>query len=467
MNQHTHGSGENLQASEADPHLHRASIKLRRRSLLGGAAALAAGLGVSACSPGSSGRPGQQAAPEGDGGAGKYDGPEVELAFWHGLTGGDGPIMKQLADEFTKANPKITIKQQPIVWEQYYEKLPAATSQGKGPDIAIMHADRVATNAARQVIQPLTDVNEALGLGEGDYAELAWRAGQFQDKEWSVPLDIHCGGLYYNKTTMEKAGLDPDSPPTNLDEFMAALDAAKSKNIQGMWVSTGSAANGPLGQTLVYQFGGSMVSEDGTKVEFGSPQAVEAIEWIKSLVDDGYSPAKAAGDGDVVSFQNDKSLFMFNGSWMVTPLNEVKKLKWDATVVPNIGGTPAVWAGSHQLVLPNNRGANDEDKAQASRVFLNWLSKNSLGWADAGQVPARNDVREDPGFADKGQVVEFAKQLDYIRFTPPVPGISDAFVDWAPAVSLAMLGKKDTATALGEAAEKGQRILEQNKEKYG
>ena len=435
-----------------------------RRSLLGGAVAAGFGL-VAACGPGSSGRPGQ-AAPKGDGGSEGYSGPAVELAFWHGLTGGDGPIMKELTARFSKEFPKITIKQQAIAWEQYYEKLPAAVSQGKGPDIAIMHIDRVPTNAARRVIQPLDDVNDALGLGEGDYVPIAWQAGQYDGQHWSVPLDIHCAGLYYNKKTMEKVGLDPENPPTDEDEYLSALDAAKSKGVQGMWVSALSAP-GLLCQTLLYQFGGQMVAKDGSALEFASDAGIKAVEWLKMLIKEGYSPPKAAADGDVVSFQNDKSLFMFNGSWMVTPLNDVKKLEWGAAVVPNIGGTDAVWSGSHQMVLPDNRGGADKNRSDAGRVFLNWLSKHSLDWADAGQVPARNDVREDPKFADKGPVVEFAKQLDYINFTPPIPGITDCLVDWAPAVSAAMLGQKDTATALGEAQEKGNKILQQNKEKYG
>ncbi|SDR84052.1 ABC transporter substrate-binding protein [Microlunatus soli] len=437
-----------------------------RRTLLGGTLAAGLGLTAAACSPGSAGRPGQQTAPkEGDGGAQGYDGPAVELAFWHGLTGGDGPIMKQLTDRFTEEFPKITIKQQAIAWDQYYEKLPAAVSQGKGPDIAIMHIDRVATNAARQVIQPLDDVNKALGLGEGDYVPIAWRGGQYDNKHWSVPLDVHCAGLYYNTKTMEKVGLDPEQPPTTADEYLNALDKAKSKGIQGMWVSALSAS-GLLAQTLVYQFGGRMVADDGSAVEFASDAGVQAVDWLKMLIKEGYSPAKAAADGDVVSFQNDKSLFMFNGSWMVTPLNDVKKLEWDATVVPNIGGTQAVWSGSHQMVLPANKGG-DENKSEAGRVFLNWLSKHSLDWADAGQVPARNDVRENAKFADKGPVVDFAKQLDYIHFTPPVPGITDCLVDWAPAVNAAMLGKKETKAALEAAQAKGNKILEQNKKKYG
>ncbi len=448
----------------AHPVTHPQLGSLSRRGLLGGALGAAATLGLSACGAGSSGRPGQQQSVSGDGGKSGYDGPDVTLAYWHGLTGGDGPIMKKLTDAFTKEHPTIKITTTPIAWAQYYEKLPAAVSQGKGPDVAIMHADTLATNAARQVVQPLDDVAKALGLAEADFAPIAWRAGQYKDQRYSIPLDIHPAGLYYNKTVMEKVGLDPEKPPTTGDELLTMLDTAKSKGVQGMWVSAISA-NGLLAQTILYQYGGRMVADDGSSLEFASDAAVSAINWLKDLIKNGYSPDKAAGDGDYVSFNNDKAMFMFNGPWMVTPLNGNKKLKWGAAPVPNIGGTQATWAGSHQFVLPRQTKV-DENKSKASRVFLNWMSQQSLGWADAGMVPARNDVRATDEFAQKGPVTEFAKELDYIKFVPPIPGVADTLVEWAPAVNLAMLGKKDTKTALTEAQEKGNKILAQNQKKY-
>lgn len=437
-----------------------------RRGLLGGALGVAATVGLTACGPGSSGTPGgNQPSVAGAGGAEKYDGPEVTLAYWNGLTGGDGPVMKKLTDDFMKENPKIKIKTTTIAWDEYYQKLPAAVSNGKGPDVGIMHVDTLATNAARKVIDPVDDVAQALDLKQEDFIDVVWKAGVYDGKRYGIPLDIHPAGLYYNKTVLEKVGADPEKAPTNLDEYMTILDQCKSKGIQGMWVSALSAM-GLLAQTLVYQYGGSMIHENGGSVGFGDEPSIKAISWLKSLIDDGYSPKNAAGDGDYVSFSNDKGAFMFNGPWMVTPLNENKKLKWGCAPVPQIGDQQATWAGSHNFVLPRQQSP-DENKAQAARTFINWLSQHSLNWADAGMVPARRSVREDSGFQEKTSVLEFAKQIDYAHFTPPIPGIADTMPEWDKAVSNGMLGKQDIAAALKEAATKGNKILESNKKKYG
>ena len=115
-------------------------------------------------------RPGNQA-PAGDGGAAGYDGPAVTLTFWNGFTGGDGPIMKKLVQQFSTEHENIKVTMNTLQWADYYAKLPSAVTAGKGPDIAIMHVDSVATNAARRVIQPLDDVASALKLTEADFAD--------------------------------------------------------------------------------------------------------------------------------------------------------------------------------------------------------------------------------------------------------------------------------------------------------
>jgi len=439
--------------------------RLSRRGLLGGALGTAVGVGLAGCGAGSAGKPGQ-AAPSvaGGGGAQAYDGPNVQLAFWNGLTGGDGPVMRKIIDQFNAAHPNIKVSMTAIAWAEYFQKLPATVSNGKAPEIGLMHADDLATNAARQVIQPLDDVAAALKLTEADFAQLPWQGGLYKGKRYGIALDIHPAGLFYNKTVMAKVGADPTKPPTTGDELLAVLDQCKSKGIQGMWTSALSVG-GLEAQTLVYQYGGKMVNDDGMTVAFADDPAVKAITWFKSLIDHGYSPKNAAADGNYVSFTNDKSAFMINGPWNTTPLNALKKLQWGAAPVPKIGTVQATWAGSHQFVLPRQLHP-DQNKAIASRVFVNWISQQSLGWADAGMVPARTSVRDSAEFKTKGAVNEFAKEINYIRFVPPIAGVNDVLPEWTIAVSDAMLGKKDVATALGEAAQRANKILAANAKKY-
>ncbi len=442
------------------------SSTISRRGLLAGALGTAAAIGLAGCSPGSAGTPGAQQSVAGGGGSEKYEGPNVELAFWNGLTGGDGPIMRKIITAFNAEHPNIKVTMTAIAWAEYFQKLPATVSNGKAPNIGLMHNNDLATNAARRVIDPLDDVATALKLTEADFAAIAWQGGLYQNKRYGIPLDIHPTGLYYNKTVMEKGGLDPEKPPTTGDELMTALETCKSKDITGMWVSPLNMHDAVYTASPIYQWGGKMVNDDGLTVGFAEDPAVKSLTWFKNIIDQGFSPKNTSAYSDFVAFSNDKTAFFFGGPWNTTPLAAIKKLKWAAAPFPLIGDTNAAWAGSHQFVLPRQINP-DENKEIASRVFINWISQQSIGWADAGMVPARNSVRESEEFKKLGAVTEFAKQVDYIHFVPPIPGVSDVDPVFQTACSNAMLGKQPIDQALSEAAERANKILAANAKKYG
>lgn len=437
-----------------------------RRTFLGLAGGTAVGVGLSACSPGSASVPGSNASPTGAGGAEGYTGPEVTLNFWNGFTGGDGPIMKKLVQQFTTEHENIKISMNTMQWADYYAKLPSAVSAGKGPEIAIMHVDSVATNAARRVIQPLDDVATALNLTEADFAPVPWKAGIFNNQRYAIPLDVHPLGFFYNKTVMEKGGLDPEKPPTNADEYATALDALKSKGIEGHWATPFPFTGSMTVQSLLWQFGGELFAPDASTVTWADEPGVKALTWFSDLVKNSHSPGKIAQDADIVALQNGKNAFNWNGIWTLNTLTEQSKLQWGVAPLPNIGGKPAAWAGSHQFVLPTLK-TPDENKSTAARVFLNWISQQSLEWAKAGQVPARNSVRDSSEFAALTGQAALAAQINDLHFPPTVPGISDAFAEWEKALNESVLGAKTPQAALSDAAGRADKILAANKQKYG
>jgi multiple sugar transport system substrate-binding protein len=438
---------------------------LTRRGFLATSLGAAATVGLSACGGGSSNVPGQNPAPAGQGGAEGYDGPAVALNFWNGFTGGDGKVMKKLVDKFNSEHDNIKVTMNTQQWADYYAKLPSAVSAGKGPEIAIMHVDSVATNAARRVIQPLDDVATALKLSEADFAPVPWKAGLYKGQRFSIPLDVHPLGFFYNKSVMEKAGLDPEKPPTNAEEYATALDTLKGKGVQGHWATPFPFTGSLTTQALVWQFGGNLFNEDASQVLWAEEPAVKAMTWFTDLVKNGHSPSKIAQDADIIAFQNGKTAFNWNGIWTINTLKEKKSLEWGVAALPNIGGTPAAWAGSHQFVLPTLK-TPDANKSTAARVFLNWISQQSLEWAKGGQVPARNSVRESAEFKALKEQSILGAQINDLRFPPPVAGLADAMLEWEKALNEAVLGTKSPADALSAAAGRATKILASNKQKY-
>ncbi len=439
----------------------------RRRFLavtgLAGAGTLLAGCGGGSESPGA--EPAQGDGGQGDGGASGYDGPNVELAFWNGFTGGDGPFMQELVDTFNSEHPNIAVTMTVSEWADYYQKVPTAVQSGNGPDVGIMHIDSLPTNAARNVIVPLDDVASALELQAGDFAEAVWTAGEYDGQRFGIPLDVHPLGYFYNKTVLESAGLDPENPPMDRTSYESALEALASAGIQGHWMSPHPFTGSMTAQSLIWQFGGDLFNVDGTEVTWAEDPAVEALTWMVDAVNNGWSARDVGQDADAIALQNGQAAFNWNGIWHINTLKEVPDLQWGVAPLPNIGGTDAAWAGSHNFVVMRQR-TPDEDKLAASRVFINWVSQQSIAWAEGGQVPARNSVRESAEFEALPEQAALAQQVDYLHFPPAVPGISDAFKDFDQAVNEAVLLAKDPATALADAAERAATKLEENADRY-
>src|SRR5687767_5988335 len=138
---------------QEDPMTDQAHSPFTRRNFLaiGGSAAAAAALTACGGGKSASDAAGGGAKPDSTFG-GTYSGPAVTLSYWNGFTGGDGPFMTKMVADFMKENPNISVKANTVQWAEYYQRMPAAVTAGKGPDVGVMHLDQLATNAARKVI---------------------------------------------------------------------------------------------------------------------------------------------------------------------------------------------------------------------------------------------------------------------------------------------------------------------------
>lgn len=434
-----------------------------RRGFLGlglGSAALLAGCGG-----------GKSAGDAAGGSAGKtdkaftgtYNGPAITLSYWNGFTGGDGPFMRKLVDQFQKDNPKIKVTQNTIQWADFYQRVPAAVEAGKGPDVGVMHLDQLATNAARKVIVPVDDVAKSLGLSEEDFPSAVWKAGIYKDARYGIPLDVHSLAMYMNTAQTKAAGIT--EAPADGQSFMAALDKLKSKGqANPFWMPQKWPAH-LMFLSLLWQFGGEPYATDGSKATFDSDAGVKALTWMTDVIKKGYSPKNVAADSQYVAFKNQKTAITWDGIWQI---NDIKatKIPFELAFLPKIGDQLASWANSHNFFITKQASGSD-NKLQAAKVMIDYLSKKSAEWAGAGMVPARKSVR-DTGQIDKLTQGPIAKHIDDLHFLPPIPGLGDVQSQTLElAVAQAVLGQQSPANALKSAASKASKLMQENQKKFG
>jgi multiple sugar transport system substrate-binding protein len=438
----------------------RPSTALNRRGFLALTAAGSVGL-LAGCG---GGKGVGDTAQKGVGGfTGTYNGPAISLAYWNGFTGGDGPAMKALVKQFNAEDKKITIKPNTIEWADFYQRLPAAAKAGKGPDVGAMHLDQLASNAARRVIVPLDDLAKSLKLEESDFTSQVWGPGIYQGKRYGIPLDVHCLAMYYNKDHFQKAGItEAPKDAASFDEALQKLQKAGYK--QPFWMPNLWPAH-LMFLSLLWQNGGEPYAEDGSKATYDDEAGVKALTWMVDQIKKGYSPASVDQDSQYLAFKNGKVSITWDGIWQINDL-DASGLNYGIEPIPTIGDQPAVWANSHHFFL-TDQAAQDENRANAAKTFIGWMSEQSAAWSKAGMIPARNSAREEAAFTGSKQFV-LNDYLDNVHFLPPVPGLGDVQPQTLEiAVNEAILQKSSPQEALSKAAKNATKLMEDNLKKFG
>lgn len=390
----------------------------------------------------------------------EYVGRRVQIEFWNGFTGGDGPVMRELVEQFNRSQDRITVRMNVVRWAQYYQRVVAAVHAGKGPDVGAMHVEQLATQAGRQSISPLDDVLGELGVDEREFPEVAWKGGLYQGRRYGLPLDVHSLGSYRNDA------LAQDAPRTR-DQFEATLQRLRQRGVPTpFWMPNVWPAH-LIFLSLLWQFGGEPYAADGGRATFDSDAGVQALQWMVGQVRNGNSPPNVAADSQYTAFKNGRGAYTWDGVWQVNDLRDTAvDLKWSLDPLPRIGDRDAIWANSHQLVLFRTRRP-DDDRLMASKAFLRFLLANSAGWARSGLIPARTSAREDPAFRGLPQAA-LVPAIPTMRFLPPIPALGEVQAQTLEiAVADAVLGRAAPRESLRAGAAQATALMRDNQRKFG
>ena len=203
------------------------------------------------------------------------------------IPGSDKAAFKAFDDrvkEFEKANPDIDIKSEEYQWTG-----PTFATQLAGgtlPDVFnVPFTDSQSLLQAGQLADITAEVNK---LPYADkFNENVLAVAKSGDKIYGIPYGPYAMGLSYNREIFQKAGLDPDKPPTTWDEVRQAAKTISEKvpGVAGYMQMTQGNTGGWELTTTVYSRGGRMETTDGdtTKVTTNNPVTKEALQWLHDL----------------------------------------------------------------------------------------------------------------------------------------------------------------------------------------
>ena len=105
-----------------------------------------------------------------------------------------------------------------IPTDDYLPRVGTAAGAGELPDVLSLDVVFVPQFTTGGAFLDITDRIAALPFAD-DIAPSHIEVGTLDGREYVVPHTMDLSVLFYNKSLYEQAGLDPEQPPTTLEEF--------------------------------------------------------------------------------------------------------------------------------------------------------------------------------------------------------------------------------------------------------
>ena len=209
----------------------------------------------------------------------------VTIEYWHinSPTFG-GPAVKELVQVFEAKHPgiKIAEKFQPGVYTGLMQQLQVSLAAKRPPAVAQIGYNLTAY-AAGQFPHVLLDKyrqsDPAFFKGIPDNI---MALGNLSGGLHGIPFGVSTPVMFYNPDLFQAAGLNPDQPPQTWAEMLKVGQTIKDKT--GKFAVYLQQPNDEwIDQTLIWGNGGRPLSEDGKRVGWDAPQAIEAMQMWQDM----------------------------------------------------------------------------------------------------------------------------------------------------------------------------------------
>ena len=275
------------------------------------------------------------------------DGDEV-VKVWV-LTGRDqGTILKTMVDDTFTPETGIKVNVEIVA----ADALLSAVVAGRGPNVVLsVGADQPVNYALRGAVEDLSQFSDLKDV-LSSYTESSYEQYRLDDHIYAIPETQQFNVMFYREDVLQELGL---TPPQTWQELIEMLPTIQGNNLSvGIPTAAGSsgsasastsvASNTPdltMYFSLLFQNGGDLYNEAGTKTTVNDDRAVEAFaEYTKYFTDYGiptiYDFVSRFRSGEMpIGITN---YTIYNTLTVSAP--EIRGL-WDFTLIPGTEKTAA------------------------------------------------------------------------------------------------------------------------------
>ncbi|GAA4246104.1 ABC transporter substrate-binding protein [Dactylosporangium darangshiense] len=393
---------------------------------------------------------------------------QVTITWWTGQTTEAEKTAEDLAAQYTKAHPNVTIKTSTgaSTTDDLLTKLSAGFTGGSYPDVSYAYGSWAGELATSGKTQDLAKWVADPAFGWSEIPEAARDTATYEGKVIGVPALVDNLALIYNKQLFDDAGVAYPTDQWSWDDFRAAAKKLTNpaQNVYGSAYSvSGSEDTTWHLWPMLWQRGGKIL--DGRKPAFNSDAGVGALELLRAMAVDDKSLYLDQTDEKYGPLFNDGHVaMMMSGPWALLEIKDAG-LEYGVAQLPGYNGDHQTVSGPDLWVLFDHGDAN---RAGASRDFIRWLTSKEIDakWNLAiGNLPLRSSEQGTPEFAEyvkeyPGGQKFFDNLANAKQARPTLAGYEEMSRNVGDAISKVLQGAAKPKEALDEAAKKSAGALE-------
>jgi multiple sugar transport system substrate-binding protein len=386
---------------------------------------------------------------------GPVDDGIVHLTLWQGVNPPPNrEVLQKLVDRFNQSHPTIQVESLYVGQaDQQLPKILAAVVGDAAPDLLWYGPMLTGQLVELGALQPIDEYWQKSAVAR-QIDQALDSSMIYQGQRWSVPFATNNLGIFYRPDLFRSAGVT--KIPATWAELRSVAKQLTSGERHGIQLPLGK------GEWTVFSWlpfmwsgGGELAAQE---TNLANPGAVKALEFWRSLLDDGSAMLSLPERGyETDRFLAGKVAMQVTGPWTLGQFAS-SKVEYDVMPIPADVAAHTVVGGENLFMMKNQ-----PPRAAAAWQFMEYVLGEDFQreWAlGTGYLPVNLAARQSAEYQDFVKKMPglgmFVEQATRGKSRPISPGYSEISEDLGRAIEAVLLGRARPEVALAEAQRRWQ-----------
>jgi multiple sugar transport system substrate-binding protein len=257
-------------------------------------------------------------------------------------------------------------------------------------------------------------------------------AGRYKDKLYRIPLRSDAGMLYYRTDLLEQIGAKPPETFEDLVKTSQQLQEKKATRWGYVWQGAQYEGLPAMFVEILEGFGGFWVNSETNEVGLDQPEAIKAVEFLRSAIDKSISPPGVTSYREEDTrrlFVSGESAFLRNWPYVWATANEEgSEIKGKVGIKPMVhipGAKSGACLGGWGMGIAKT-SKHPQEALKAIQYFTSKEAQRRFT-LETASISSRRDLFSDPEIIAKyPHYPKFQKLVESAVLRPPIAQYAQA-----------------------------------------